>query len=257
MAAIFQQTLSTETDEILNSASTLLNATRVDTQELSKALCSSVTDISINPANIGPFLSLPAEIRNTIYLLLLKPPNLRTLRRVSTRGLCSDYILPSTGLCPALLGTCKQINAEAISILYGSNTFAAHASLLSSMPYLISPRRPIIAGPGRGKIRRWYLHVRLDVDPGFDAERATKAFSGAETLEIDVYQSSYGICDTTVLKLFEGIRDVGMATVSGSTGSRPYCEWLERTMMKATGAEVDPFFEDAEEYEVWKTGNVG
>lgn len=155
--------------------------------------------MSLDEPHSRHFLSLPAEIRNAIYMLLLNPPHLSTLRLVSTRGLGSDYVLPSTSLCPALLRTCKQINAESLSILYGCNTFAAHTKLLTSMPYLVTPHRPITTGPGREKIRRWYLYVRLDVDPGFDADDATKAFSGAETLEIDVYQSSYGTCDTTAL----------------------------------------------------------
>ncbi|GAB7354187.1 hypothetical protein MBLNU459_g4739t1 [Dothideomycetes sp. NU459] len=221
-------------------------------------LCDNIVDSSTIPkrsSRPGPFLSLPPEIRNQIYMLLLSPPYITLLRKISTRSLCSDYVLPSTGLCPALLGTCKQIHAEALTILYGSNTFAAHVSLLTSMPHLISPRRPVISGPGRAKIRKWYIHVRLDVDPGFDAAQAEAAFTGAETLEIDVYQSSYGICDTTVLTLFEGVRGVGHATVSGSTGCRPYCSWLEQTMMKPVAEEIQPFCEEGEEYEVWKTGN--
>ncbi|KAF1345688.1 hypothetical protein BDV97DRAFT_26529 [Delphinella strobiligena] len=86
-------------------------------------------------------------------------------------------------------------------MLYAANTFAAHSSLLSSMPYLIHPSRPVVSGPGLRKIRKWYISVRLDVDPKFDAQKVKEAFSGAEELEIDVYQPSYGSCDFFVLRL--------------------------------------------------------
>ena len=113
------------------------------------------------------FLQLPAELRDSIYALVLTPPHIPHLRRLATRGLCSDYILPSLNLSPALLRTCRQVHDEATSILYGANQFASHPSLLTAMPYLISPRRPITDGSGRWRIKKWYIHLRLDVDPRF------------------------------------------------------------------------------------------
>ena len=165
------------------------------------------------------FLTLPAELRNAIYALLLKAPaHVKQSRRVATRGLCSDYILPPLDLCPALLQTCKQIHNEAASVLYGANQFASHPSLLTALPYLMSPRQPITEGPGRWKIKRWYIYLRLDVDVRFTAEKLEQAFSGAEELEIEYFQPAYGYGDNGTLKLFEGIRGVGLAKVVGGSG---------------------------------------
>ena len=189
----------------------------------------------------SPLLALPAETRNQIYALLLTSAHIPALRTISTRGHVSDYILPALHLTPSLLRTCHQIHNEALGILYGSNTFAAHPSLLTSMPHLISPRAPILRGPGLGLIRRWYIHVRIDVDARFDAGQVKAAFSGAEALEVDVFQAVYGDCDLDVLRLFEGVRGVGTAVVGGSTGAREYAKWLERVMMEPVGSEVVPF----------------
>lgn len=180
------------------------------------------------------FLALPGELRNTIYALVLTPPYIPHLRSLATRGLCSDYVLPSLNLSPGLLRTCRQIHDEAASILYGTNQFASHPSLLTAMPYLVSPRRPIIEGPGRSKITRWYIHLRLDVDPRFSAEQLQEAFSGVAELEIEVFQPSYGYGDIGALKLFEGIRGVGVAKVTGGSGlDVQYARWLERELMSS------------------------
>lgn len=195
---------------------------------------------SLKPA-MSPLLALPAELRNEIYIHLLTSSYVPAIRRISTRGYVSDYVLPSLRLTPALLRTCRQIYDEALSVLYGHNIFAAHPSLLASLPYLVSPRRPVTSGAGLGKIRKWYISVRLDVDPKFDAEKARIAFSGAEELEIDVFQAMYGSCDFSVLELFNEVRGVGKAKVIGSTGCASYCRWLEQSMMKLEGEEVVPF----------------
>ncbi|CAD0081507.1 unnamed protein product [Aureobasidium vineae] len=179
------------------------------------------------------FLTLPAELRNTIYALLLTAPtHVKQSRRIATRGLCSDYILPPLDLCPALLRTCRQIHDEAASILYGANQFASHPSLLTALPYLMSPRQPITEGPGRWKIKRWYIYLRLDVDARFNAEQLKQAFSGAEELVIEYFQPAYGYGDDSTLKLFENIRGVGLAKVIGGSGCDPeYARALERMLM--------------------------
>jgi len=179
------------------------------------------------------FLALPAELRNTIYALLLTAPtHVRQSRRIATRGLCSDYVLPPLDLCPAILGTCRQIHSEGSSILYGANQFASHPSLLTALPYLMSPRQPITEGPGRWKIKRWYIYLRLDVDARFTAEQLEQAFSGAEELEIEYFQPAYGYGDNGTLKLFEGIRGVGLAKVIGGSGcDADYARALEAMLM--------------------------
>lgn len=73
-------------------------------------------------------LTLPAEIRNHIWKLLLFNPLLSQSSSVSGReqyGHDTKY-----GLCPSILGVNKQVNAETESILYGSNVF--YVSFLSS-----------------------------------------------------------------------------------------------------------------------------
>ncbi|KAK6004886.1 hypothetical protein QM012_007665 [Aureobasidium pullulans] len=184
------------------------------------------------PQRTPGFLGLPAELRNTIYTLLLKAPaHVKQSRRIATRGLCSDYVLPPLDLCPAILRTCRQIHDEAASILYGANQFASHPSLLTALPYLMTPRQPITEGPGRWKIKRWYIYLRLDVDARFTAEQLEQAFSGAEQLEIEYFQPAYGYGDSSTLKLFEGIRGVGLAKVIGGSGCDPeYARSLERML---------------------------
>ena len=184
------------------------------------------------------FLMLPAELRNTIYALLLTAPDhVKQSRRIATRGLCSDYILPPLDLCPALLRTCRQVHEEGASVLYGANQFASHPSLLTALPYLMSPRQPITEGPGRWKIKRWYIYLRLDVDVRFTAEQLEQAFSNAEELEIEYFQPAYGYNDNSTLKLFEGIRGVGLAKVVGGSGcDAEYARSLEAMIMRPVDA---------------------
>ena len=184
------------------------------------------------------FLMLPAELRNTIYALLLTAPDhVKQSRRIATRGLCSDYILPPLDLCPALLRTCRQVHEEGASVLYGANQFASHPSLLTALPYLMSPRQPITEGPGRWKIKRWYIYLRLDVDVRFTAEQLEQAFSNAEELEIEYFQPAYGYNDNSTLKLFEGIRGVGLAKVVGGSGcDAEYARSLEAMIMRPADA---------------------
>jgi len=195
-------------------------------------------------------LSLPAELRLQIYTLLLSPPHLATIRRISSRGYCSDYILPPLSLTPSLLGTCRQINNEATPILYGQNTFAAHQSLLTDLPYLVTNSRPVTCGRGKELIKRWYVNVRLDTDARYSAEKARDAFTGVESLCIDVFQAMFGGCDFSVLKLFEGVRGVKQCTIQGSVGDGRYARWLEEAVCKEVGEEVADFVEINEEDDV-------
>ena len=69
-----------------------------------------------------PFLDkIPAEIRNRIYELLLVNPDLATGSSISKDTFYGREA--AYDLAPNLLGTCKQINAEATYYLYEKNTF--------------------------------------------------------------------------------------------------------------------------------------
>lgn len=196
----------------------------------------------------SPLLALPAELRLQIYTYLLQPPEVPSLRRLSTRGLCSDYVLPALYLTPSILATCRQIHSECLPLLYAENTFAAHPSLLTSMPFLVTKSRPVLHGPGKEMIRRWTLAVRLDTDPQYSRSHVENAFNGAEELELDVSQSMFGNQDYSVLRLFEGVRGVGKACVKGSVGDGRYAAWLQETMMKGVGEKIEEFrWEDGEE----------
>lgn len=87
------------------------------------------------------------------------------------------------------------------------------------------------------RIRKWYINVRLDIDARFCASAVEAAFSGAEELEIDVFQAMFGSCDYSVLQLFEGVRGVRKAWIHGSVGNGHYTEWLRHRIMCAEGAD--------------------
>jgi len=97
--------------------------------------------------------------------------------------------------------------------------------------------------------------VRLDTDPRFTASEVSAAFSGAESLEVEVWQAEYGSVDLRVLKLFEGVRGVRRARVCGSVGGK-YARWLEDVMMREVGGMVEGFVELEEDaYDLWTSGN--
>ena len=136
-----------------------------------------------------PFLSLPSELRNNIYRLLLtssSPEIASSPNILLTRT--SNALL---NIHPALLLTCRQINAEATSILYAENRFQAHPTWLTDMTFALDPGRPIVSTRCVGMIRRWHLRVRLDCDAYYGSERLVKAFSGCEEMQIEgeYYQS--------------------------------------------------------------------
>ena len=175
-------------------------------------------------------LDLPGEIRNQIYhQLLILPP-------LSTPNPPPIY--------PEILQTCRKIHEESKHILYGYNTFIAHANLLSDMPRL---RKcfPTFSYPNLiSMIRRYHISVRLDCDPNFSAEKAKEAFTGVEELTIEVFQAQFESSDYKVLKLFEDIRDVKKARIYGSVQAFPdYVDWLKRAIMTAEGSPVQNFGE--------------
>lgn len=174
----------------------------------------------------SPFFRLPAELRNQIYneLLCSETPKLKDLARNSTATSSPKPVYP------AILSTCRMIHEEATDILYSTHVFHAHPSLLTSLPHLQSAAKPVVCPSAVSKIKRWQFSIRLDTDPRFTMNQAKEAFSGAEYLEIRVWQSMFHGCDSSVLQLFMGIRGVEVAKVGGSV-EPALAKWLEKRMM--------------------------
>lgn len=202
-----------------------------------------VVDDTTNTADQSSsrLLSLPSELRNAIYELLLIQQDIRIPPHERKHRICAN-----------LLQTCKQVHAEAGPILYGENMFMAHSNLLTTLPSFllfklpnIKDTLPPVIYPRVAKmIRRFFFHVRLDIDNRWTKQQATECFTGLEVLEIEVFQPSYGTCDFTVLKLLEGVRGVGKAVVAGSVGDGNYARWLEMAMMSDVGREIPEYTEE-------------
>lgn len=104
------------------------------------------------------------------------------------------------------------------------------------------------------KIKRWYVQVRLDADARWTKDDVTEAFSGAEELEVEVWQAMFASADLRVLRLFEGVRRVKKARVSGSVGPA-YRKWLESAMMSEGEVDDPPRDDEWGIYDVWTHGN--
>lgn len=211
-------------------------------------------------------LTLPAEIRNHIWQYLL-------IQCLESSPLPA-HLFPGapesarrrTRFCAQILQTCKQINAEGTPILYGENVFLAHHSLLTALPSFLllkDPNRvklpPVLCPRVSRYIRRYFIHVRLDIDPRFSRQQVDESFTGVEELEVEVFQAMYGSCDFANLRLFEGVRGVGKAVVHGSVGDGRYACWLARTMEQGKGSEAEAFEEEYvggdRAWNAWTNGN--
>jgi len=181
----------------------------------------------------SPLLSLPAELRLQIYAHLLSIPadDLALLRRLTSRNHLSSYVLPTLDLYPEILRVSRQTYTEAHAILYASNTYCAHACRLTSTPYLLASSKPVLSPRCIRLIKKWHIQVRLDCDPNYNKQQATEAFTGAEELELEIWQAMFGAAGEGVLKLFAGVRAVGKAKVTGSV-TPGVKRWLEYTMRK-------------------------
>ncbi|OCK80410.1 hypothetical protein K432DRAFT_297750 [Lepidopterella palustris CBS 459.81] len=197
-------------------------------------------------------LSLPPELRNQIYSYLLCAATAAPARVLSTY----DKRMPEGDgrIYPAILSTCRMVSCEATRLLYGRYIFTAHPQLLTGLPSLSlgtsaysqsnsssacsSLLGPILSPRVISLISHWRLTFRLDTDPNFSSSDATAQFSGAQYLEIQVWQAQFEACDSSALRLFEGVRNVGRARVWGSV-ERTFAGWLEGVMMsEANGGEV-------------------
>ncbi|MCJ1380042.1 hypothetical protein MMC17_003145 [Xylographa soralifera] len=174
-----------------------------------------------------PFLSLPGELRNAIYALLLTPT-------LSTPSHPSHH--PQHHLTPSLLRVSHLLHTESAPFLY-AHSFRAHSSLLTSFPHFADPARPLTSRFYISLIRKWRISVRLDTDPNWSKRQVTDAFTGVEELRVDVWEASFGAAGVRVLEGFWGVRGVGKARVRGCV-ERGMGSWLERVMQSETGAEV-------------------
>ncbi|OAL42650.1 hypothetical protein IQ07DRAFT_525750, partial [Pyrenochaeta sp. DS3sAY3a] len=183
----------------------------------------------------SPFFSLPPELRSRVYVELLCPKALSfaDLVRCSSSSIARDHqrTLIRSPLCPALLSTCRKIHHEAIDLLYALHIFHAHPSLLTAFPHYRPLVKDIIYPEGLSRIKRWQITIRLDIDPRFDLNQCTSAFSGAEYLEIYAWQAASNCAAEAVLSLFEGIRGVRVARVRGSVDD-DWRLWLESCMTR-------------------------
>ncbi|KAM0813638.1 hypothetical protein AB5N19_13636 [Seiridium cardinale] len=186
--------------------------------------------------SLPTFLTLPVELRWEIYTYLL-----RLLDPINVSG-HSHPTDPK--VYPHIISACRQTYFEAHPMLYRLNIFMAHQSLLTSFPRLRQNYSPVSSSEMASIIRRFKLRVRLDAAPGFTREEATQAFSGLEQVEIEVWQAEYRCAGREVLELFEDIRGVRKAKVSGSTsGFECYAKWLQSGMMKAAGTALGQKYE--------------
>lgn len=180
------------------------------------------------------FMTLPVELRLEIYsYLLVLPEEWNPAKQAAP---------PS--LYPEILSACQQTYEEAVPVLYKPNKFTAHPHFLTTIPRLHTTRTPVYASHLGGLIRRFYLAVRLDADAAFDAAQAAAALSGLDELDVEAWETQYGVAGPEALQPLEAVRGVRKARVWGDTvGFAAYARWLEQTMMKDVGEPAEPFEE--------------
>lgn len=83
---------------------------------------------SFTPTDLPPFLRLPREIREMIYLHLLSPPSHTPIRGPHPRQL-QAHICLSQSFPPAVLLLNHQIRAEALPLFYGSPSQTVHVTI--------------------------------------------------------------------------------------------------------------------------------
>ncbi|KAI0420131.1 hypothetical protein F5X98DRAFT_36538 [Xylaria grammica] len=209
-------------------------------------------------------LNLPLEIRLEIYTHLLTTPSDPSDPLPSPPASSSPSSSPApfftqqsrpAPLYPSILRTCRQLHAECVPVLYSSNTFLAHTSLLTAFPSFFSPTQPRRAyAPVRSAslaslVTRFRVRLRLDAEPQFERADVTAQFSGKSEVIIEAWQAEWRGAGPDALRLFEGVRGVRSARVTGSTsGFEDYARWLERAMMAGIGDRIKPF--------AWENGHA-
>jgi hypothetical protein len=202
----------------------------------------------IIPWNPFPFLDLPGEVRNQIYILLLTAKY--------RPGVKESYSGRQPGLSAAILRVSRLLYAECNAFLYSLNVFQAHPSLLSYRPFLTEISRPVVSPLNSALICRYYIEVRLDSDPFWTGYDLKKAFSGIRELHVVSWQASYGTCGMDNLFPFVHVRRVGKAVVEGSNVPPDFARWLEGVMMSQEGDDLATHgLPDLPEYNVWDNGD--
>ena len=87
------------------------------------------------------------------------------------------------------------------------------------------------------KIRRFHIRVRLDCDTYFKPDAIKEAFSGMDVFQIEVFRSSFGLCDYEALEAYAGVRGVKRARVYGSIDDN-FAQWLVVCMESDLGTEA-------------------
>ncbi|KAK7935676.1 hypothetical protein PG985_001171 [Apiospora marii] len=217
-------------------------------------------------ANSPTLMGLPVELRLEIYSYLLtipeeddhkstpsgsSPTSTRPpLKRNSSSYSSSCCSTPKpVELYPQILRACRQTYDEAVEVLYATNKFAAHSSMLTTFPRLHKGSAPVAAAHLSQLIRRFTLRLRLDVAPTFDAAQAAALLSGLDELDVDGWQAQYLGADIGALRMLEGVRGVKRARVWAG-GYEAYALWLQNnipiTVMKGIGEPLDEFHEDSD-----------
>lgn len=210
--------------------------------------------------NPPTLMGLPVELRLEIYSYLLTIPeeddhktpsdsSTTTTRPPMKRSSSYSSSCCSTPkpveLYPQILRACRQTYDEAVEILYATNKFAAHSSMLTTFPRLHKGSAPVAAAHLSQLIRRFTLRLRLDVAPTFDAAQAAAMLSGLDELDVDGWQAQYLGADIGALRMLEGVRGVKRARVWAG-GYEAYAHWLQNNMMKGIGEPLDEFHEDSD-----------
>lgn len=157
-------------------------------------------------------------------------------------GSSSNSKHPPQRIHGAILSTCRQLHAETLPFLYGRNQFVAHHSMLTSFPRLREWYGPVRPDRLSAMITRFRIRVRLDAGVQYDAGKVAAHFSGKQELVVDVWQAAWRAAGPANLWLFEDVRGVARARVTGSTGGfEDYAAWLEGVMMSPVGSSVLPY----------------
>ena len=202
------------------------------------------------------FLDLPLEIRREVYSYLLVIPDYSKFVGHSISG---RRLSAGTGI----LATCRQINAEAEPVLYGSNLFLADQRRLTKLARLRAWSRPFSLPDKLALIRRWWLsvphemnervppHLYLSVkqcDWWYGPEDARAAFTGVEELVLELlYYGPYYPPRLDSLRRFERVRGVKVVRIVNCPEElEGYCGWLKRAMTSPVGSEVQPYIDNAQ-----------
>lgn len=185
-------------------------------------------------------LDLPTELRLQIldHMLCHSTPIYTTSAHILTPP--RSTLLR---LLPLILCTSKQLHTEGLPILYGQNTFQAHPTLLKQAVFALEPSRTVTASYCVTLITHWHVRVRLDCDPFYSPGDVVEAFSGCQSVEVEVFRSSWGIGGYGALYGFSKVRGVKRVKVHGSIDSRCARD-LEKMMESEEGRVWIEWVED-------------